>query len=126
DADAIAEAESGAHMVRHIIDRLQRLRGAYGEWQHFDAPAYFDLTREQANLLIAVSERVTAVHVIFYADLLFPSLRAALQLWAGEATTAAVRVPAGQTVEALERHGEQVLPELHRRWRHALAIIEHT
>lgn len=100
--DALAEAESGAHAIRHVIDRMQRLRGAYGEWQHFDAPAYFDLTQEQAGILVAVAERVTAVHVTFFADLLFPSFRAALRLWAGEVAPAGLHNLAA--AEAFERY----------------------
>ena len=60
-----------------IADRLRRLAAAYGEWAEFDACAYFDLRREQAARLVRVVERVSTVHVTFYADALLPSFQAA-------------------------------------------------
>jgi hypothetical protein len=74
-----AEAASAAHAIRHAVDRLQRMAHAYGEWSEFDAAAYFDLTQGQAELFVQLIERVTTVHVTFYADLLLPRFQMALQ-----------------------------------------------
>src|SRR5215213_5776659 len=38
------EAEMAASTVSGIAERLRRLASAYGEWDLFDAPAYFDLS----------------------------------------------------------------------------------
>lgn len=79
--EPLAEATGAAYAVAHAVDRLQRLPAAYGEWGHFDAAAYFDLSRAQAELLVRVTERATSVHVTFFADLLLPSMRRALRTW---------------------------------------------
>jgi hypothetical protein len=73
-----------AHTVGEIADKLRRLAQAYGEWSPFDAPAYFDLYPRHARLFLSVSERVSSVHVTFYADLLLPSFRRAERYWATE------------------------------------------
>jgi hypothetical protein len=75
------EAHSAAHMLMSVSERLRRLRAAYGAWRHFDACAYFDLTEAQAARLVQVSERVTVVHVVFYADALLPSFQRAEAFW---------------------------------------------
>jgi hypothetical protein len=76
-----SEAQSAANMLMAVADRLRRLRGAYGAWRHFDASAYFDLTVPQTERLVHISERVTMVHVLFYADALLPSFQAAEAFW---------------------------------------------
>lgn len=76
-----SEAQSAAHMLVAVADRLRRLRGAYGAWRHFDACAYFDLTAPQLERLVQVHERVTMVHVLFYADALLPSFQSAEAFW---------------------------------------------
>lgn len=75
------EAQAAAHVLLAVADRLRRLSSAYGEWSEFDAPAYFDLTEPQAARLVRVVERVTTVHVTFFADLLLPSFQAAEAFW---------------------------------------------
>lgn len=119
-----AEAESAAHAVRHAIDRLHRLAAAYGEWKDFDPAAYFDLTQTQAGLLVQASERVTAVHITFHADLLLPSFRQAVELWA------LVFVPGWQhRQESGETHEMlfgQAQPRLAEQVQRAQAVIEHT
>lgn len=75
------EAQSAANMLMAVAERLRRLRAAYGAWRHFDAPAYFDLTEPQLDRLVQVSERVTMVHVVFYADALLPSFQTAEAFW---------------------------------------------
>jgi hypothetical protein len=76
-----AEAHAAAHVVRHALDRMHRLKHAYGEWSDFDAGAYFDLTIPQAALLVEAVERLSAVHVTIRADLLLPSVARALRTW---------------------------------------------
>lgn len=76
-----SEAQSAAHMLMAVADRLRRLRGAYGAWRDFDACAYFDLTEPQSDRLVQISERVTMVHVVFYADALLPSFQRAEAFW---------------------------------------------
>jgi hypothetical protein len=76
-----SEAQSAAQMLLAVADRLRRLRAAYGAWRHFDACAYFDLTIAQTERLVQISERVTMVHVLFYADALLPSFQSAEAFW---------------------------------------------
>jgi hypothetical protein len=75
------EAQSAAQMLLAVAERLRRLAAAYGAWRHFDAPAYFDLTEPQTERLVQISERVTTVHVVFYADALLPSFQTAEAFW---------------------------------------------
>lgn len=75
------EAQAAAHVMLAVADRLRRLSNAYGEWRQFDACAYFDLTEAQTARLVRVVERVTTVHVTFFADLLLPSFQAAEAFW---------------------------------------------
>jgi hypothetical protein len=72
-----SEAQAAAHVLLAVADRLRRLAAAYGEWSHFDPSAYFDLTDGQAGRFLRIVERVTTVHVIFYADLLLPAYQRA-------------------------------------------------
>ena len=82
------EAHLAVQTVETITDRLHRLTDAYGAWRHFEAGAYFDLTREQAAYLVRVTERVSTVHVDFFADLLLPSFQRAVTFWAGQFSAA--------------------------------------
>jgi hypothetical protein len=75
------EAASAARVLEDVGERLRRLHAAYGEWQEFDAGAYFDLSHAQTRRLVRVSERATTVHVTFFADLLLPSFRSAEHCW---------------------------------------------
>jgi hypothetical protein len=72
------EAASAARLVSDLAERLRRLASAYGEWQEFEIEPYFDLYGEQAALLVHVSERVSTVHVTFYADAVLPAFQAAV------------------------------------------------
>ena len=76
------EAQAAATIVGDVAERLRRLGTAYGEWKHFDAPAYFDIPQPQADLLLTVVERVSSVYVHFQMDLLLPSFSAAESYWA--------------------------------------------
>ncbi len=78
------EVNAAAHVISTVSDKLRRLAGAYGEWGQFDASAFFDLYPAQTHLLLRLSERVTTVHVTFYADLLLPSFQHCEAYWATE------------------------------------------
>lgn len=84
DGSVEREISGAAETIGVVADKLRRLVGAYGEWHHFDASAYFDLFPEQTALLLHISERVSTVHVTFYADLLLPTFRRAERIWAEE------------------------------------------
>lgn len=84
DGSVEREISAAAETIGVVADKLRRLVGAYGEWHHFDAPAFFDLYPEQTALLLHISERVSTVHVTFYADLLLPTFRRAERIWAEE------------------------------------------
>jgi hypothetical protein len=75
------EARAAAQMLLAVAERLRRLRHAYGAWGQFDACAYFDLTAPQTDRLVLITERVTVVHVIFYADALLPAFQQAEAFW---------------------------------------------
>lgn len=82
--DEEAEIESATRMIGEIVERLRRLTGAYGEWNDFDVPAYFDLPAASSATLVRLVERVSTVHVLFYTDPLLPSFQSALNFWATE------------------------------------------
>jgi len=92
------EASAAAETIGVVADKLRRMMAAYGEWSVFDAPAYFDLYPAQTALLLHISERVSTVHVTFYADLLLPSFRRAERIWAEEF------FPAYQAARPFTRH----------------------
>src|SRR4029079_18100240 len=69
------EAVAAAHVVSAISERLRRLATAYAEWDTFDAPAYFDLSEAHSADMVRLVERVSTVHVVFFADLLLPSFQ---------------------------------------------------
>lgn len=78
------EAEAVAYLISNVADRLRRLGAAYGEWDAFDAPAYFDLSIAQTEQLVKLTERVNTVHVTFFIDLLLPAFQQAVTWWAQE------------------------------------------
>ncbi|MEZ4658629.1 MAG: hypothetical protein R2911_13745 [Caldilineaceae bacterium] len=80
--EVAAEAQAAAAVVGDVAERLRRLGAAYGEWKHFDAPAYFDIPQPQADLLLTVTERVNSVYVHFQMDLLLPAFGKAEAYWA--------------------------------------------
>lgn len=79
-----AEVQSAVHTISLLADKLRRMASAYGEWQIFDIPAFFDLYPSQVNLLMDLSERATMVHTYLYADLLLPSFQRSERYWAEE------------------------------------------
>ncbi len=78
------EAQTAVTAIAQVADKLRRLAKAYGEWNEFDIPAFFDLWPEHAPCLVRVEERVSTVNVTFFADLLLPSFQRAEQYWARE------------------------------------------
>ncbi|MCE7982378.1 MAG: hypothetical protein DYG89_14385 [Caldilinea sp. CFX5] len=119
-----SEVDAAAHVLSEVVDRIRRLNAAYGEWAHFDAPAYFDLSVAQAACLLRVSERVTTVHITFYADLLLPSFQQLLVYWSE------TFVPAydlrNQDVGTYQRFVNTVQPTLVAHWQQALSVITQT
>jgi hypothetical protein len=119
-----SEVDSAAHVLSEIVDRMRRLHGAYGEWAHFDGPAYFDLSLAQAACLLRVTERVTMVHVTFYADLLLPSFQQLLAYWS------ATFVPAydarNRDVDTYQRFVNTVQPTLVDQWQQTLSVTMQT
>ncbi|MBX3015418.1 MAG: hypothetical protein KF832_28115 [Caldilineaceae bacterium] len=115
------EVEAASRVIGEVIERMRRLNAAYGEWQQFDIPAYFDLTVAQAACLVRIRERVSTVHIIFYADLLLPSFQQLLHYWSQ------TFVPAYQQ---MDRHAEdyqafltEVQPHLVEQWLTMLGMI---
>ena len=78
------EVQTAVTTIAQVADRMRRMARAYGEWNEFDIPAFFDLWPEHVPLLVKVEERVGTVNVTFYADLLLPSFHRAEQYWANE------------------------------------------
>ncbi len=72
------EVASALRVLGDVGERLRRLGAAYGEWQRFEPEPYFDLRPHQAAELLHISERVTTVHAVCFADALLPSFQAAL------------------------------------------------
>ncbi len=116
--------EAAAHVVRHVADRLHRLNAAYGQWQTFDAAAYFDLTESQTALLVQVVERVRLVHVTFHVDLLLPGFQHAVRTWATQYAPALGRLRSSD-VEALELYRAAVA-STEQAWRVAVEQIQQT
>lgn len=119
-----SEVDSAAHALSEVVDRIRRLNAAYGEWAHFDGPAYFDLSVAQAACLLRISERVTTVHLTFYADLLLPSFQQLLTYWTE------IFVPAYETrnrdVDAYQAFVNTIQPTLVEQWQQALHVTMQT
>jgi hypothetical protein len=107
------EATSAAHLVSELAERLRRLASAYGEWQEFEVEPYFDLYGEQAALLVRVSERVSTVHVTFYADTLLPSFQTAVDYLASQLGPARFHNGAYNAAQAT----------MSNYWQHLVAVI---
>ena len=96
------EVQTAVTTIAQVADKLRRMTKAYGEWQEFDIPAFFDLWPEHAPRLVHVEERVSTVNVTFFADLLLPSFQRAEQYWAQEffAAYQTARPPLNSTAES--------------------------
>ena len=76
-----AEIGGAVNVIHELTERMRRLAEAYGQWQTFDAGAYFDLTGGQAAMLLYLRERVATVHLRVAVDLLLPSVQSAVRFW---------------------------------------------
>ncbi|CAN5556572.1 hypothetical protein BH10CHL1_BH10CHL1_23790 [soil metagenome] len=118
------EAETAAYVVSNAAERLRRLSAAYAQWDKFDAPAYFDLSKTQTAQLVKLVERVNTVHVTFFADLLLPSFQQAVDFWAQEFA------PRYQQMRQQPTLGpafvQDVQPIMVQHWQHLLSVIEQT
>lgn len=115
------EATAAAHVVGEVAERLRRLTAAYGEWDHFDAPAYFDLSCEQTAALVKIVERVSTVHVVFFCDLLLPTFRTAASFW-GERFAPAFVEMKQEPILAKQVYAE-LQPVMVERWEQLVEVI---
>jgi hypothetical protein len=116
------EAEMAAYVVSNIAERLRRLGMAYGEWDTFDAPAYFDLSVSQTAQLVKLIERVNTVHVVFFADLLLPAFQRAVAAWIQE--FAPLYQQRYQEPTIGQRFFQQIQPQMVDDWRYLLTVIQ--
>jgi hypothetical protein len=125
------EARSAANTLMAIAERLRRLRSAYGAWRHFDACAYFDLTIPQAERLVQIDERVTMVHVLFFADALLPSFQKAEAFWQENFRPHYLDLRAhlrngNHPLEPVMLFAEHSQPQMMEHWQRVVAIIRAT
>jgi hypothetical protein len=128
---ASREIQDAVHVIEQLTDRLHRLADAYGEWQEFDAGAYFDLSPHQVQGLIHLTERVATVHITISADLLLPSFRRAATYWAAQysAAYAALFVPAYVSGNAPAYDDDFLLdtqPDMQALWQRTRQVITAT
>lgn len=114
--DIEQEANSAARLVSDLAERLRRLASAYGEWEEFEVEPYFDLYGEQTALLVHISERVSTVHVTFFADAVLPSFHIAVDYLAQNLAPA--RFLNGGYVAAQATMSEH--------WQHLVAVVQRT
>lgn len=119
-----SEVEAAAHVLSEVVDRMRRLNAAYGEWAYFDGPAYFDLSAGQTTCLLRISERVTTVHVTFYADLLLPSFQQLLAYWSQ--TFIPAYAARNQDGDSYQMFLSTVQPTLVDQWQQLLAVTMQT
>ncbi len=115
------EAEAAAYVVSGIGERLRRLGDAYGEWDAFDAPAYFDLSVTQTAQLLRVSERVSTVHITFFADLLLPAFQQTVAAWMHEFQPVYQRLTEEPVLAA--DFFQRIQPTLVSRWQHLNRVV---
>ncbi len=118
------ESEAASRMIGEVLDRLRRLTDAYGEWQSFDIPAYFDLTERQTARLVRISERVSTVHVVFAIDLLLPSFQQTLQFWANHFIPAYEQMQ--QSAASYQAFLTEAQPAMIEQWQRLLGVIGQT
>lgn len=131
-ADTVeAEAQAATHVLLAVAERLRRLNSAYGAWRHFDPGAYFDLTEPQTARLVRVAERVTSVHVTFFADMLLPAFQDAEAYWQEEYWPQYRRLRAHLTngaapLDPVMTFADHVQPEMAARWTRLLLVSART
>jgi len=122
--DSRAESEAASRTISEVVERMRRLTDAYGEWQHFDIPAYFDLPKDQTARLVRIRERVSTVHVIFYTDLLLPTFQQTLRFWATHFVPAYQAMD--QSAEGYQAFFTVVQPAMIEHWQRLLTVITQT
>lgn len=123
-ADVDTESEAASRVIGEIVERMRRLTDAYGEWQHFDISAYFDLTKSQTARLVRISERVSTVHVIFYTDLLLPTFQQTVHFWARHFVPAYQQMP--QRATDYQDFFTVVQPAMIEHWQRLFTVITQT
>lgn len=116
-----SEIDAASRVMGEVVERMRRLNDAYGEWRLFDIPAYFDLTESQAVSLVRIRERVSTVHVTFYADLLLPSFQQLLSYWSQ--TFAPAYQQMSQSADAYTLFLTEVQPAMIEQWQRLLTVI---
>lgn len=116
-----SEVDAASRVLGEVVERMRRLNAAYGEWQQFDIPAYFDLTESQSACLVRISERVSTVHVTFYADLLLPSFQQLLHDWSQTFVPAYDRM--SQSAEDYSTFLTVVQPAFSEQWLALLRVV---
>ena len=117
--DVEQEANSAARLVSDLAERLRRLANAYGEWDEFEVEPYFDLYGEQTALLVHVSERVSTVHVTFFADAVLPSFQVAVDFLAQDLAPARFQNNAYTAAQAaMSGHWQRLVDVVHRTREH--------
>ncbi len=126
-----------ARSISVLVDRLSRLPRAWGEWEEFDAAAFFDLYPEQANVLLSIRETRSAVRVTAFADVLSPAFQEAETYWVEHVVPALhvaqpalfARAGAGSEMDPVgetwaEMLAREIGPEMERRLYRAAREIE--
>jgi hypothetical protein len=116
------EATAASHVVSGLAERLRRLETAYAEWEHFDAPAYFDLTVDQCARLLKLSERVNTVHIRFFPDTLLPAFVRAADFAVHAYLPAAERQD--ESPVASEQFLQRIQPGMVELWQQLCATIQ--
>jgi len=111
---ALTEAATAAHLASDLAERLRRLASAYGEWDLFEPAPYFDLLPAQAAQIVRIVERVSTVHVTFFADLLLPSFQ----------TLASALISVRLTEQGLDVTNALRQQELANRWQNLLTVLD--
>lgn len=115
------EAHNVARMVGEVAERMRRLSAAYGEWQDFDTPAYFDLPTDFSDKIVRIVERVSTVHIRFYIDPLLPSFQKASHFWATNLVHAYQQIE--QSPEQYRHFVEELQQTMLARWTRLLAVL---
>ena len=123
------EADAMAHVLRRLSDHLQRLSHAFGEWQNFDAGAYFDLYPKQAEVLVNTRAMGRMTRITFFGDLLIPRFQLAEHYFVETfAPSYRAAFPVGREPDrqgpAMQLFRDEVEPEMARRWRHLCLVAQ--
>lgn len=115
------EVEAAVRLVSEVAERMRRLTVAYAEWRDFDAPAYFDLPAAFSGQLVRVVERVSTVHIIFFADLLLPAFQQVTIQWEQSFLPAYQR--RNHTPEIYRTFFEDAQPVMSDAWQRLLSVM---